>query len=203
LLLETDANTPADAASIKLRHGKDFHVFDFGLQEDWFCCHTYCCLDRMGYIVSTCRATTTKLTLNSTTVSGATPTPTGCTGTMYTIRSGDTCQSVAAARGISVAGLLTANGLQGFCANFPTSGALCIPTSGRCKTYTVKTGDTCAKIADAKKKAWVQIVSWNPVLGKDCGNLGSYIGYPICVSTPGGDWVNPSPVPSTSEATTP
>ncbi|RYN19897.1 hypothetical protein AA0119_g7532 [Alternaria tenuissima] len=156
---------------------------------------------KTGFAVTPIAASTAWVT--STTASGATPTPTGCTGTMYTIRSGDTCQSVAAARGISVAGLLTANGLQGFCANFPTSGALCIPTSGRCKTYTVKTGDTCAKIADANKKAWVQIVSWNPVLGKDCGNLGSYIGYPICVSTPGGDWVNPSPVPSTSEATTP
>ena len=78
-----------------------------------------------------------------------------------------------------------------------------MPTSERCKTYTVKTGDTCAKIADANKVAWVQIVSWNPVLGENCGNVKSYVGYPICVSTPGGDWVNPSPVPSTSEVTTP
>lgn len=67
----------------------------------------------------------------------------------------------------------------------------------------MKSGDTCAKIADANKVAWVQIVSWNPVFGEDCTKVKSYVGYPICISTPGGDWVNPSPVPITSEATTP
>ena len=94
----------------------------------------------------------------------AIPTPTGCEGTQYALRSGDTCQSVASARGFSVAGLLSANGLQSYCANFPTQGTLCIPAVARCRTYAVKSGDTCTKIAEANKLVWAQIISWNPVL---------------------------------------
>ncbi|KAJ3577806.1 hypothetical protein NPX13_g2762 [Xylaria arbuscula] len=42
------------------------------------------------------------------------------------------------------------------------------------------------------------IIGWNPSLGVGCQGLESAIGYVICVSTPGGDWVNPN----TTEVTT-
>ncbi|KAH7081116.1 hypothetical protein BKA63DRAFT_201695 [Paraphoma chrysanthemicola] len=142
----------------------------------------------------------------TTPVSGATPTPSGtCDGTTYTVRNSDTCQSIAVARGISVSGLLTANNLPAFCAKFPISGLLCIPTAERCRVYNVKSGDTCVSIADANKLTWAQLVSWNLVLGADCSNIAANVGYLICISTPGGNWVNPSggndtpsPTPDTS-----
>lgn len=100
------------------------------------------------------------------------PTPTaGCNGTTYAIRSGDTCQSVSASQGIDTIGLLTANNLQAKCQNFPKSGTLCIPTAAKCQVYAVKANDTCAKIAIAKSVTWVQIVTWNPIVGKACNKI--------------------------------
>ncbi|ORY04390.1 hypothetical protein BCR34DRAFT_57224 [Clohesyomyces aquaticus] len=129
------------------------------------------------------------------------PTSTTCTGNNYTIKSGDTCNSIALSQGLSTGNLLDANKLQAFCAKFPSSGTLCIPASGKCKTQTVKTGDTCAKIADQNKVTWAQIVSWNPEFGKDCGRIADNVGYVMCISTPGGDWVNPSPAPVSTPTT--
>lgn len=46
-----------------------------------------------------------------------------------------------------------------------------------------------------------QIVGWNPPLGPACGNIASYVGFAICVSVPGGAWVNPSPSAVTTTTT--
>jgi hypothetical protein len=131
------------------------------------------------------------------------PTSTECVGTKYTIKSGDTCNSIALSQGLSTGELIDANKLQAFCANFPKSGTLCIPQTSKCKTRTVETDDTCAKIADANRLAWSQIVSWNPDFGKDCKRIGQYVGYVMCISTPGGDWINPDPQPVPTPTTTP
>ncbi|OAL43398.1 hypothetical protein IQ07DRAFT_524422 [Pyrenochaeta sp. DS3sAY3a] len=159
---------------------------------------------KTGLAVTPIATSTAWITSGTPTASDAKPTPSTCVGTTITLRSGDTCQSLALARGISVAGLLTANGLPAYCVNFPTSGTLCLPAIERCRVYAVQTGDTCEKIADANKLTWAQIVSWNPSLGLKCENIGSYVGYAICVATPGGVWVNPdptSPSPSTDGST--
>ncbi len=93
--------------------------------------------------------------------------------------------------------LLAANGLQGFCADFPTSGTVCIPSAKVCQPYQLKVDltDTCASIAQQKGVTWTQLVSWNPELGEYCENIGDLAkgGQVICVSTPGGAWVNPFP----------
>lgn len=145
----------------------------------------------------------THLLRGSTTVSsgGSTQTPGACSGTVYTIQSGDTCNSVASAQGINTVDLLAVNNIAS-CSTFPTSGSLCIPALSKCKTYTVQSGDTCASVADANGLTWTQVVTWNPEVGTQCTFMSTYVGYQICISTPGGAWVNPSPVTTTSSTTT-
>jgi LysM domain len=112
--------------------------------------------------------------------SSSSPTSTACVGKTYAIKSGDTCNSVAASQGISTVNLLSANNLQAFCVNFPTSGSLCIPTAYTCTTYVIKTGDTCTY----------------------CQNAAQYVGYVACASNPVGSWVNPYPSSSTVSSST-
>lgn len=138
----------------------------------------------------------------TTTSTVSSPTSTACVGKTYAVRSGDTCNSVAAAQGISTASLLSANNLQAFCANFPSSGSLCIPTAYSCTPYVIKTGDTCSTIAQRTSGAtWTQIVSWNRFLGTYCQNVAQYVGYVACASNPGGSWVNPHPSSSNVSTT--
>jgi len=132
----------------------------------------------------------------TTTTSGSTTSTSAsasCIGSKYTIKSKDTCQSISMSQGISTVLLLSQNNLRGYCTNFPTSGSLCIPTASQCTAYTIKTNDTCISIADGAHVTWAQVVSWNPSLGRACQNLPQYIGYVICISNPGGSYINPSP----------
>ena len=132
--------------------------------------------------------TTSTWTVPSTTT--ATPQPT-CSGTTYTLKSGDTCQSVSTSQHISTSDLLAANTLESACRNFPTSGSLCIPSARVCNPYTVTASDTCSSIAiglthSGKPTSFAQIVSWNPAVGAGCTNLQNLVGTVICVSAPGG-----------------
>lgn len=127
----------------------------------------------------------------------------GCQGTTYTIKSGDTCQSIAMAQGFSTMQLLEANGLTAYCRSFPKAGSsICIPDRLKCKPYAPRFGDTCNSIAAANKISFVQIVSWNPEVGETCGNIEKVANKTMvmCVSAPGGAWVNPSP-PITTKST--
>ncbi|KAI1381144.1 hypothetical protein F4677DRAFT_118218 [Hypoxylon crocopeplum] len=128
-----------------------------------------------------------------------------CSGTTYTIKSGDTCESISTSQDVSTSDLLSYNVLQAACYNFPTSGSLCIPSNRVCTPYTVKSGDTCSSIAVSLTKSgtptsYAQIVSWNPAVGAGCQNLYNMIGMVICVSTPGGS-SGPSPTTTTSTST--
>lgn len=93
-----------------------------------------------------------------------TPTPTTpgkCTGKTYTIKSGDTCRSISKAENIATSWLLADNGLKAFCAEFPTTGDLCIQNT--CSTYTVQKGDTCLDIAKANRISQVQLYTCTSV----------------------------------------
>ncbi|KAK0710664.1 hypothetical protein B0H67DRAFT_493501 [Lasiosphaeris hirsuta] len=135
------------------------------------------------------------------TTTGATPSPT-CAGTTYTIASGNTCKSISTSQQISTSNLLRVNSLQSFCADFPTSGTLCIPTALKCTPHTVLANQTCGSIAASLSISRTRFVSWNPDLGSDCQNIDDYVGYVICKSNPGGGWVDPTPEPTTTSATT-
>ncbi|KAK2037094.1 hypothetical protein LZ31DRAFT_613203 [Colletotrichum somersetense] len=118
-----------------------------------------------------------------------------CSGKMYAIQSGDTCQSIAKAQRIGTVQLLKANNLVANCFNFPTAvnTQLCIPSAAVCEPYVINSGDTCTSIANGAKATWAQIVSWNPELGRSCQNVAKYVGFVVCVSNPGGSWVDTNP----------
>lgn len=124
-----------------------------------------------------------------------------CSGTTVTLSSSSACLGVSATYGISTYDLLQQNGLPSLCYKFPTSGSLCIPETYTCETYVVKANDTCNSIMGEYGIIFSQIVGWNPPLGPACGNIASYVGFAICVSVPGGAWVNPSPSAVTTTTT--
>lgn len=106
-------------------------------------------------------------------------------------------------KGISTDDLTIYNSLPSLCKYFPkTPGTkLCIPNERICTPYTVQEGDTCGALQQEFGIRYAQMTSWNPSLGPRCANLKRYVGLVICVSNPGGDWENPSPVPSTTTST--
>lgn len=102
---------------------------------------------------------------------------------------------------MSTDALLGANNRLAFCRDFPTQGRVCIRSDAKCKTRTIKENDTCGSIADEVGVTWTQIATWNPLFGIGCKNLNTFVGFTMCVSTPGGDWVDPSPEPVTPTST--
>ncbi|KAH6724400.1 hypothetical protein BKA61DRAFT_687587 [Leptodontidium sp. MPI-SDFR-AT-0119] len=134
----------------------------------------------------------------------AVPTNQPCVGTSYTIKATDTCKSISKSNGISTEWMLRTNSLAPYCSQFPAAGkAVCIDTNHKCKTYTVKDGDTCGTIGDAIVPAltWTQVMIWNPELGPGCAKISSYVGYEICIERPGGNWVDPEPTDEPSPTT--
>ncbi|KAI0857961.1 hypothetical protein F4860DRAFT_487726 [Xylaria cubensis] len=123
----------------------------------------------------------------------ATPTAMStCVGKTYTISASDTCQGISTSQGISTYDLIWNNNLTSACENFPKSGKLCIPSAASCKPYTVLTTDTCSSIQSKFSLLYSQLISWNPSLGVGCQGLSAAVGFVICVSTPGGSWINPN-----------
>ncbi|KAH8895447.1 hypothetical protein GQ53DRAFT_839064 [Thozetella sp. PMI_491] len=160
-------------------------------------------------LTSSCKISGMSVTPLATTTQWVTMLPTTapqCDGTMYTLKAGDNCRSVSLSQGIGTTNLLLANNLLAYCANFPTSGTLCIPTKKKCKPYQLKVdlSDTCRSIAMEQDASWAQIVSWNPEVGEDCENINrlAQAGQVLCASTPGGSWVNPYPDTTSDDPTT-
>ncbi|GKT50970.1 uncharacterized protein ColSpa_11151 [Colletotrichum spaethianum] len=149
----------------------------------------------LSMVVSSCKTTvevTTPPAASPPWVTKATPVQTSAitscipsssfAGKMYAMQSRDTCQSIAKAQRIDTVQLLMANNL-----------VLCIPSAAICEPYVIKNGDTCTSIVNGAKAMWAQIVSWNPELGRSCQNVADYVGFVVCVSNPGGSWVDTHP----------
>ncbi|KAF8457847.1 hypothetical protein BDZ91DRAFT_785929 [Kalaharituber pfeilii] len=126
----------------------------------------------------------------TTTTDGSTETPGACAGTTYQIQPGDTCHSVSTSQGIGTAWLLMDNDLAAACADFPTSGSLCLVNT--CSVYTVAQNDTCDSISSAHNITLAQFKSWNPSINSGCYNLDKMVGYQVCVSIPGRPYVAPT-----------
>ncbi|KAI2463544.1 hypothetical protein F4781DRAFT_416270 [Annulohypoxylon bovei var. microspora] len=140
--------------------------------------------------------TATNFTIRPPATSSTAP---SCTGTTHTVTSSDTCVGISMSEGISTDDLTSYNLLSSMCNYFPTTGAtLCIPSYRKCKPYKVQTNDTCSSLQSQFSINYAQLTSWNPSLGPKCSNIASYVGYVICSSNPGGDWVNPSPTNATT-----
>ncbi len=113
-----------------------------------------------------------------------------CTGRSYTIKAGDTCQSISKAQQIGTNWLLTDNSLPAYCAGFPTSGLLCL--NHTCPTYTVRANDTCNGIASTYNLTIAQFFTWNPVIDVACSNLNKSLGHEICIGSPGPKYTAPT-----------
>ncbi|KAL3453555.1 hypothetical protein BJX65DRAFT_292598 [Aspergillus insuetus] len=151
-------------------------------------------------LTSSCSKTDFPITVTPPSTGRRTPTSTltpspSCSGTMYTLAAGDTCQSVSKSQQISTAWLLYDNALPAFCIDFPASGDLCVERS--CTTYTLREADTCKSIAQAHVLTQTQLQTWNPVLSVNCRDIQLSVGDEICISPPGDDnWSRPT-LPST------
>ncbi|PIL32555.1 hypothetical protein GSI_05258 [Ganoderma sinense ZZ0214-1] len=110
-----------------------------------------------------------------------------CVYGTYTVKSGDTCQSIAAANSLSFDQLIAINGLDMPCTKLPAPGGkICL--SGSCPLYTVQTNDTCVGIYQANNISWSQLLAWNPQLNSYCTNIDTQVGKGICVGPPGGGY---------------
>ncbi|KAK3319601.1 hypothetical protein B0T19DRAFT_467189 [Cercophora scortea] len=177
-------------------------------------------------LTSSCKVTTLKVTApgtatqwaisststtktGSATSSSASSTSTACVGKTYTIQSSDRCTSVALSQRIGTTALFAANNLKADCKTFPKTGTLCIPSASACTPHQVSFAapiiDTCADLVRANNATVLQLVAWNPELGTNCANLNRLSdGYTMCLSSPGGSWIDPHPSSSslTVNATT-
>ncbi|KAF7378476.1 Glycoside hydrolase family 18 protein [Mycena sanguinolenta] len=108
----------------------------------------------------------------------------GCTQT-YTVKSGDTCAAIEAANGVSDAQLHALNPtINAGCTNLSVGQQLCLSqgstSSGCTKTYTVKSGDTCAAIEAANGVSDAQLHALNAAINSGCTNLS--IGETLCLN---------------------
>ncbi|KAI9823660.1 MAG: hypothetical protein M1826_007678 [Phylliscum demangeonii] len=127
---------------------------------------------------------------------------------VYTVRSGDSCNSIETAYGITFAQFYSWNPSVGsqcanlwlgyaYCVRGPASGTTSVsstatgagPTSptqtgitSRCvKFYTVVAGDQCATIQTQFGITFAQLYQWNPAIGAQCQSL--WVGYAVCVAS--------------------
>jgi hypothetical protein len=113
---------------------------------------------------------------------------------LYTTSAGDTCNSIAAQFNVASALVKGMNWQPIDCFAIPEGTRVCIPF--RCKTYTLKDGDTCDSIErELDLKPWLLLSAvreYNRWVNEDCSNLheasNALFGHVICVG-PTGDLV--------------
>ncbi|KAK3491815.1 hypothetical protein B0T13DRAFT_490449 [Neurospora crassa] len=116
-------------------------------------------------------------------------------GNKYTVKNGDTCNSVAQTNSVSSSTLYYINPELLSCSAPDVDLELCLPD--RCETtYMVKEADDCVTIAiraeGSAASSWQDLVAWNAGLDDRCSNIWSpsssprYWGNVICISAPGG-----------------
>jgi len=104
----------------------------------------------------------------------------------YSVKSGDTCNSIGAAQGASTYQILAINPAIDYgCSNLMPDQAICLGTEGAdcTTTYVVQPGDTCLGIEAKKGINSTQLYTNNPNIDENCFNI--YSGEVLCVaSTP-------------------
>ena len=114
------------------------------------------------------------------------PSPTGAPtcASPYIVQSGDTCNSIATARGVSTHSVIKTGQAGPGCANLIPGKALCLPES--CTLYRVQWDDTCADILAAVPGLRPHdLLTWNPNINPLCTNIDAMYEDQICVSPPG------------------
>ncbi|CAI7631551.1 unnamed protein product [Penicillium pancosmium] len=110
---------------------------------------------------------------------------------LYTTSAGDTCNSIATQFNVASALVKSMNWQPIDCFAIPEGTKVCIPF--RCKTYTLKDGDTCDSIErELDLKPWLllsAIREYNRWVNEDCSNLheasDALFGHVICVGPTG------------------
>lgn len=114
-----------------------------------------CSVPASSYPYSTLTST------SSPTSSSATSSPTTtCTGTTYTVKQGDSCDTIAAAHDVATGKFITENHFDANCTAMSVGDDVCIGTS--CSLYQVQPGDTCSSILANYTFYMNQLLSWNP-----------------------------------------
>ncbi|KAL0064931.1 hypothetical protein AAF712_008050 [Marasmius tenuissimus] len=113
----------------------------------------------------------------------------------YTVKSGDGCDAIAVANGISSYQIPRLNG-DNACLLLTPGQNICLKDSTYdCQpAYTVKTGDTCFAIAQSHGISLSKFIENNPNVG-DTNNCSIYPGLSVCVDP---DSTNPNPCSRTT-----
>ncbi|KAI9775416.1 MAG: hypothetical protein M1839_001111 [Geoglossum umbratile] len=106
-------------------------------------------------------------------------------GKTYTVKTGDTCRSIALANSVAEGTIWALNNLFADCSSIQSGQSLCLPN--QCTTYTMSPNETCIGVAFQNAIPFANILSWNPTINSDCSNL-SPKGSVICISSPFPTW---------------
>ncbi|KAH8800156.1 hypothetical protein F5884DRAFT_904863 [Xylogone sp. PMI_703] len=127
-----------------------------------------------------------------------TPTNTTCASQkMYTVKSGDSCKSIALANSVAEGSIWALNNLLPNCST-TVGQSLCLPKS--CKTYTIEPTDSCFSIASDSNITSSAFLNYNPTISPDCANLHNTS--VVCISNPDGDYVLPKNLPGNDNSGT-
>ncbi|GAB1211057.1 hypothetical protein ATERTT37_000169 [Aspergillus terreus] len=193
----------------------------------------YCVI---GTLTDNGSSTTLTTTTSTTTSSAPTNSPTmpgiaeNCDG-FYKISSGDQCDTIAKAYGISTAQLLSWNTeIDDNCSNLWLGYYICVHVPGATTTapgtpeptdgsgsgpvpqlpgivdncdefYKVTSGDTCDSITKAYGISTAQFKSWNTGVDDSCTNL--WLDYYVCVHVPGATTTAPGAAEPTTDPSSP
>ncbi|EDN91369.1 hypothetical protein SS1G_00772 [Sclerotinia sclerotiorum 1980 UF-70] len=145
------------------------------------------------YVADACNLTVADFnaTASAFNVTGVISTTTNCvSGITYTTVEGDTCDSIALAKGVSAATMYYINSDINNCSSVTVGATLCLPLTCT-DLYTVQENDTCTSIAVNAGLLTANVISYNSHINWNCSNLHStdpYWGSTLCVSTPGGTY---------------
>ncbi|KAF5004162.1 hypothetical protein FDECE_9300 [Fusarium decemcellulare] len=131
-------------------------------------------------------ATPTSYALNSTTRG---PTPTMACDSPYVVKEGDSCASIAKQNNVSTNGIVSLNSLGQGCQGLRQGRTVCLPET--CAVHKIVKTDDCATLASKYNTAEYRLLAWNPMLNPKCTNLESFVGWYMCVSSPGGEVAAP------------
>lgn len=111
-------------------------------------------------------------------------------GQNYTVKAGDTCRSIAAAKSVAEGTLASINNLYADCSalanNTMVGATLCLPKT--CQIYAMDVGDDCYGVSAYYNITLAQFAAYNPSVTTNCGNLVNATGAVVCVTSPDGTY---------------
>ncbi|KAF1992248.1 hypothetical protein K402DRAFT_366317 [Aulographum hederae CBS 113979] len=96
--------------------------------------------------------------------------PASCSGRTYTVRDGDTCQSIAAAHSIASDRLINDANLDYHCTALSAGSEICL--GAPCKLATIRANQTCNDFVADQTFYLTQFLSWNPSFYVPSTNFG-------------------------------